>query len=750
MSRRNNHSLPQILPAFEKSHAFLIGINDYKHCQRLQTAVNDAEAVLAVLKEYHGYHVHPILKNEAATAAAMLHLLEKTIPQSVGQNDRVVLYFAGHGVIRPVKDDPEGYEGDDGFLIPVDADPGLDSNDGLIAMRYVNKAIEQLPCRHVLIILDCCYAGAFSWAVNTRHQGMPKLVHQERLERYLKDHAWQVITSSAHEQNAIDSFRQRPVGEREVAGQEHSPFAEAIIRGLKGAADIIPTDRKDGVITASELHKYLWSEVESAVMRYETTIRQTPQLIPMQKHGKGEYIFFSPGHALQLPSVPGENPYRGLSAYEYSDRQWFFGRERVVKELRHALDACRLLIVAGISGSGKSSVVKAGLIPSLKAAGWDILGLKADTDQKSWRVFRPGTQPGTALRALLDKVNIPDQHPAVLLIDQLEELYTRCFEQEERQDFTDQLKELLERNPSVKVICTLRSDFLPITQELAKRTGERVEQYDVPALTSAEWREIILQPANQEVWQFESEELVNEIVRQVVDRPGSLPLVSFLMENWVKACKGEEGNVLTTQAYQELEGVNGALKYKLMQQFEKAESDPDNPTLRLEALRNLLCRMVSVQGSEWTGKRVFQHELIFDAPELSIAVEEMGRSLVDDRLIVTGSETASMHGHEEVIQYFEPAHDTLLHVWRQIDDEWVTAHAYDTISLLHKLQLGIQDYEKYQPAIIQADSLWKKLSKSWRLFRQRQAHKKYLWHEHPLLDVAIVMNKSRPYKTPSV
>ncbi|MCB0615904.1 MAG: caspase family protein, partial [Phaeodactylibacter sp.] len=81
---------------FQQSHAFIIGINDYEHITPLKTAVNDALGIAQRLEEQHAYTVHPPLLN--AKKAAILEWLTETIPQAVGPEDRVVFYFAGHGI----------------------------------------------------------------------------------------------------------------------------------------------------------------------------------------------------------------------------------------------------------------------------------------------------------------------------------------------------------------------------------------------------------------------------------------------------------------------------------------------------------------------------------------------------------------------------------------------------------------------------------------------------------------------------
>jgi hypothetical protein len=158
------------------------------------------------------------------------------LPQEVGPDDRVLFYFAGHGIALDGEDGPEGY------LVPEDAN--REDRNSFLAMTELHDALASLPCRHLLLILDCCFAGAFRWSSTRDLSALPSVIHRERYERYIQDPAWQVLTSAAYDQTALDVLSGNTIGER-IETAEHSPFAAALFRALEGDADLIPRG-KDG------------------------------------------------------------------------------------------------------------------------------------------------------------------------------------------------------------------------------------------------------------------------------------------------------------------------------------------------------------------------------------------------------------------------------------------------------------------------------------------------------------------------
>jgi WD40 repeat protein/energy-coupling factor transporter ATP-binding protein EcfA2 len=394
---------------FDRNLAVVIGIDRYKNpsIRNLSTAVSDAKAIADLLEQKYAYKqsdAHPQvirLLDEAATLTRLQTLLTQTLPdQKLTEGDRLIVYFAGHGLPRSNEDGPEGY------LVPHDADPT--KPESFLAMRDISDALSKLACHHLLVILDCCFAGTFRWAGSRKAVPILETIRREHYYHFIRHPAWQVITSSAHDQEALDVARLQEDNRQPVANQPHSPFALALLEGLQPGddpqrvkADLFP----DGVVTAHELFVYLQSRVKAL-----SGDQQAPGIYPLRRdYDKGEFIFTPPGFDPQalaeaLPLNEENNPYRGLKSFDEKHAKFFFGRQALIDELakRLAQPDQALTVVLGVSGSGKSSLVKAGLMPHLR-------NHQTEQQVEQWRMLdpmRPGEFPFTSLaRVLLPIVN---------------------------------------------------------------------------------------------------------------------------------------------------------------------------------------------------------------------------------------------------------------------------------------------------------------------------------------------------------
>ena len=645
---------------FSTSHAFIIGINDYEHVSQLSTAVNDATVLAENLEKFHGYQVHAPLLN--ATKSDILKLLNDDLPNLIGNDDRVLFYFAGHGIALDSEEGPNGY------IVAADTKPG--EKETLIPMDELHDAITSLPCRHGLLILDCCFAGAFKWSSGFRDVvfDLPKIIYEERFWRYCKDPAWQVITSSAYDQKAVDIITNQSLGLRENNGKSHSPFASALFNAFDGDADIIPAGKGDGIITATELYTYLRDLVETETT--EKVKRQSPSLFNLQRHDKGEYVFLHPNHRFNLPPTPDRNPFMGLSSFNEEDATLFFGRDRVVEELLEKIKQRSLIVVCGASGTGKSSVIKAGVLPQLRKQGHHILP-----------IIRPGKEPMKTLQTELPDIkNQLAIKNAVLVIDQYEELITQCLHSEERNEFEAQIAEWLVKYPDLHILLSIRSDFEPQFESEVLTKWWLPGRYVVPAFSLEEIREVITKPAAQSVLFYEPEELIDQLGEEVSQAPGALPLLSFTLSELYHAYlkSGRQDRALKEEDYNQLGGVIGALRTRADAEYKSFDTEGKS------TMRKLMMRMVSLEGGELAGKRVYAEELIFSNWVETKRMQAVADQLVNARLLLKGKDAQDR-------VYVEPAHDALVRAWARLW-EWIKTVGEEKISLQYKLSQAVNDY----------------------------------------------------------
>lgn len=662
---------------FDTSWAVVIGIDAYRHgIATLRSARADAEAVGRLLVEEHGYDLF-LLVDADATRGRLLHLLNEQLPQRVGPNDRVLFYFAGHGVALDGESGPEGY------LVPQDAYP--DEETSLLAMREVHDALAALCARHLLVVLDCCFAGAFQWYAFRHVHSLPSRLFRQHLESYVSHPARQILTSAAHDQRALDMILDGRVLGVRGDGREHSPFAQALLDGLAGAADASQGGQSgDGVITATELYLYVRGRLHPATRDPE----QTPQIWPMRGHGRGEYVFLLAGARVGLGEapamIPGNNPFRGLLPFEIEQQDLFFGRGRLVGELRQMLERHRFIAVLGPSGSGKSSLVRAGLVP--------ILLQSLPKHSMVVGPLRPGRTPIHSLASTLagplgepEETFVGDlrERPDALrqkvatfkaltggtlfvILDQFEELFTEALDASDSHGLIQELSIALQGDDvGLRIVATVRADFEPRFLDTPLRKIWMEGRYGVRPMSFEELREAIEGPAAVRALGFESPqegslpELVRRLINDVLQMPGALPLLSFtLRQLYLKATEAGRGDrMLREQDYDDLGTVVGSLRKRADEIYEGL------PHAEQATMRRLMLRMGHFEGGQATRRRIPRWEMAHDDGEEQKRIDTVTMRLVEERLIVTGDEPV-------LGPFVEAAHDALLLGWTRVWD-WV-------------------------------------------------------------------------------
>ncbi len=328
-------------------------------------------------------------------------------------------------------------------------------------------------------------------------------------------------------------------------------------------------------------------------------------------------------------------PFLGLATFDAEHAEYFFGRERLVAELVARLVGSPLLAVVGPSGSGKSSVVRAGLLPALAA------GVLPGSERWRRGLMRPGEHPLEALQWVLPERG----ERAVLVVDQFEEVFTLCRDEHERTDFLDALVALTEDSDRhVQVVVAVRADFYgrcAAHDRLARLVG--ANQVLVGPMQRDELRRAIVEPARRVGLRVEPS-LTDALIADVLDEPGGLPLLSAaLLEQW----RERDGRVMRRAAYERTGGVRGAVG-RLAEATYTRLSEPERI-----AARRILLRLADAgeQESAFVRRRVPLEELDAERDEHTAAALA---ALTDSRLVTADEGT------------LEVAHEALLREWPRL------------------------------------------------------------------------------------
>ncbi|MEV5506658.1 caspase, EACC1-associated type [Streptomyces orinoci] len=587
--------------------------------------------------------------------------------------DVFLFYYVGHGLVSA------GNE----LYLATHATDELVTGLAFKALPYqaVREALNNCPARSVIIVLDCCFAG--------RAQGAFGTAAATAFELASLGGTYLLASSSADEQ-ALS-----PVGERYTA------FTGELL-GLLRNGD--PAGLPD--LTIEHAYRYLCrvlpprgvpaprrhlsDRASDLVLTSNPAVKSPPSKPPQE----------APDSAGQGPEPLC--PYRGLNAFTIDDARFFAGRQGLVSQLVRKTsewyDEGGLVVVVGPSGVGKSSLLHAGLIPAVERGELRVRGPQI----WSHMLITPGREPVAALAKRLaapagrpqetvaaelraDASRLPGlvrqalHGPAagtgaadgrlLIVVDQFEELFTECPDEEDRRVFIRALCAACKRAddgtaPAAVVVLGVRADFYGrciAYPELAAAFRER--HVPVPPMRLPELREAIEKPAERAGLHLEPR-LTEVILRDLRPGPeddqepghptddgfddGSLPLLSYaLQRTWMEAAGSR---TLTIGGYAATGGVWNAVTKQADQAYETLSSEGQR------AARLLLLRMVHIgKGAEDTRRHVDVAELCAERPEKEAAAIAAARdALVSARLVTLDGETAQI------------AHEALLRAWPRL------------------------------------------------------------------------------------
>lgn len=624
--------------------ALVVGINTYQYLPSLKAPARDAEAISQQLHTYGEFRIHrlpeviqdgkPLIGQKTQVTLRELEtaLINLFKPKGSSIPQTATFYFSGHGIQRDA-----GIR--EGYLALSDSNP--DKGFYGLSLFWLRRLLQESPVRQRIIWLDCCHSGEllnFLEADPGAHPGTDRLF----------------MAASREYETAYESL-----------DSQYSVFTDALLTGLD------PNRIGSGVITNHSLTDWVNHTLKGEIQQplFESS---GSEIILTRRSGKQ-----ASSSSSTLSSIRSKDicPYRGLEFFDESHAEYFFGREDLTAQLIKKLTENHFVTVAGASGSGKSSLVRAGLISQLRQ-GKKVPG----SDRWKIRLITPTEHPLKSLAAAFIDLELGDleraeqlrraetflqdggtglaqlvraslstgstslsleQRPQFLLvIDQFEEVFTLSqgsHAEKERQEFFDCLigalaivKDLL------SIVIVLRADFLSRCS-LYEGLAQQITQHQVMVLPLKyeQIKATIVRPA-QKVGLICEPNLVYAMLLDVIGAPGELPLLQYtLSELWRERRVDAEGGVarLTLDAYQDLGGVRGTLQKRATEVFDSLTEEEQGVARRI-----FLALTQLGEGTEDTRRRVVKSELVSSAFPM-VLVEQVLEKLVAAKLVIISQES---------------------------------------------------------------------------------------------------------------
>ncbi|MFE6838583.1 caspase family protein [Streptomyces sp. NPDC057705] len=592
--------------------------------------------------------------------------MAEAVTEEAQRADTVLLvYFVGHGLLGPGGELHLAASGTDRLT------PGMAGHQAL-SFTALRQALEVSRASSVVLVLDCCFSGRVSLGTSA---SVPALAVEPTHGVYFIGSAEQLADAPPD--------------------AEHTAFSGALI-------DVLTTGDPRGP------HPLTLDAVYDAVFQ---NLRDQQRPWPRRQAGdRSGALVVAPNPArragqppTQEPPAPGRCPYPGLEAFRVEDADVFFGRDRMTERVLAAVgsraaasDRPALLVLVGASGSGKSSLLNAGLLARLRdgdlpgSAGWPCLRFTPGTSPlrrlaAQLAAVAPGgfaalgahgpadaadllrEEPGRAADWIAGQAGEvrPDNAPPrqlVVLIDQLEELFTLCPAEEERSAFLKALTALAApvdgSPPRTLMVLALRADFYgQAVTHPELRAALDGGQLLVEPMTPGELRATIEKPAAASGLLLDdglADVILHEFGAAAHDRPeaGALPLLSHVLwATWEKRA----GTRLTVAGYRAAGGISQAIAETAEGEYTALDEAGQ------EAVRRMLPRLVRV-GTDTTdtARAADRSELLHGLPDAQAAQRAIDRFTTKARLLTADQDTVRI------------SHEALLRAWPRLR-EWIDA-----------------------------------------------------------------------------
>ncbi|MGD1704598.1 eIF2A-related protein [Dapis sp. BLCC M229] len=666
--------------------ALVVGINSYPFLKKqkpgdlnLKAPVKDAEAIAEMLEKYGKFHVQRLPKtyNEEGQARFVpnglvkVNDLEKRIinlfnpPSKNEVPDVALLFFAGHGYLK----EKGGIQ--EGFLATSDAQ--LKKEKYGISLNWLKELLKNSPVKTQIVWLDCCFSGEF-------------LNFQEADPGSGKQVSRCFITAARSFETSVEQID----GEQGV-------FTARLLKGLN------PENSIDGWVT-----NYILAD---SIKKNMLNTAQAPVF-----HNSGNAIILTTNSPTQPVDERWKNtpPYRALSYFteKEEDAVFFHGRTRLTDELIDKVRTNNFVAILGASGSGKSSLLRAGLLYQLKR------GQKTSGSDR-WQYLNPFTPTSTPLKNLQNTINIEEEKPenlseklidfiqsaeaerVIMVIDQFEESFTLCETHEKRLEFFDCFLEAIKNEAIQKKFCLIlgmRADFLDQCSKYpGLATQIKEHQFLVTPLEKEEIEEAIKKPSELVAMGVQPG-LVAQMTEDFLRNPGSLPLLQYTLDVlWKDATQGEEKTkYLTLETYRKLGGIKGTLTKRANEVFESLNEEEKSVAKRifLELVQPGE-KQINAGKITDTRRRVILEKLPNEQHSLEMLLEVSDKLADQNNRLITIDKS-------EVGTLLDVIHEELIRSWEKLRG-WVEEYQ-EVLPLVRKIEADAMEWKKHDK---KDDWLWR-------------------------------------------
>lgn len=632
--------------------ALVVGVNTYQYLPALQAPAQDAEAIAQQLQSCGDFRVHRLpeviqagkpqvgLKTPVTLKELEAALVRLFKPKGSNTPQTALFYFSGHGIQKEA-----GIE--EGYLAPSDANP--EAGFYGLSLFWLRRLLQESPVRQRVIILDCCHSGEllnFLEADPGARSGTDRLF----------------MTASREYESAYESL-----------DSPYSVFTQALLQGLD------PQRSETGIITNHSITAWISQALKGEVQQ------------PLFESSGSEIVLTrsiaQPAPRSATAATREICPYRGLAYFDEADADYFCGREDLNEQLIAKLRSSKFAAIVGASGSGKSSLLRAGLVHQLRQGKrW------AGSDRWQIKLITPGEHPLKSLAApfvdlstnaleraeqlrraeaflqtgsaglaqliqasLLDRTHNLSAPPHLLLvIDQFEETLTLCQSESERRLFFASLATAIATVEGLSVVIGLRSDFVTKCAQYDAIAGLIANHsIAIAPLNYEQIKSAITRPA-QKVGLACDPNLVYTMLLDVMGAPGELPLLQYTLQQlWQQRQLDSNGVAhLTLDTYTAIGGIRGTLQQQATEVYSRL-----NPSEQAIAQRIFLALTQLGEGTEDTRRRIVKSELV--RPDCSIEqIEQTLEKLVAAKLVIT-----SQGDDADCGEAIDVTHEALIRAW---------------------------------------------------------------------------------------